>query len=79
MKKDVDLLKKRSRSRRDLVEKAGSTGLAMSGLVGMFFLVILVWQIAIPTVISGETGTVEPASKNLSRNPTIFCTGIIQI
>ena len=72
MKKDVDLLKKRSRSRRDLVEKAGSTGLAMSGLVGMFFLVILVWQIAIPTVISGETGTVEPASEFIPESDYIL-------
>ena len=63
MKKDVDLLKKKSRSQRDIVEKAGSAGLALSGLVGLFFLVILVWQIAIPTVISGETGTIEPASE----------------
>ena len=63
MKKDVDLLKKKSRSQRDIVEKAGSAGLALSGLVGLFFLVILVWQIAIPTVIAGETGTIEPASE----------------
>lgn len=72
MKKDVDLLKKRSRSRRDLVEKAGSAGLAMSGLVGMFFLVILVWQIAIPTVISGETGTIEPASEFIPESDYIL-------
>ena len=36
MGKDVDLLKKRSRQRRDFIEKAGSTGLIFSGLVGMF-------------------------------------------
>ena len=44
MGKDVDLLKKRSRQRRDFIEKAGSTGLIFSGLVGMFFLTVLPLQ-----------------------------------
>ena len=63
MGKDVDLLKKRSRQRRDFIEKAGSTGLIFSGLVGMFFLTVLVWQIAIPTFIEGESGEIQPASE----------------
>ena len=66
MGKDVDLLKKRSRQRRDFIEKAGSTGLIFSGLVGMFFLTVLVWQIAIPTFIEGESGEIQPASESVS-------------
>ena len=62
MKKDVDMLKKRNRRQRDLMEKAGSTGLALSGLVGLLFLSVLVWQIAIPTVIDGENGQIAPSS-----------------
>ena len=54
--KDIDRLKKRSRSRRNIVEKGGSLTLATSGLVGLFFLLVLVWQIALPTFIEGETG-----------------------
>ena len=63
MKKDIDLLKKRSRARRDLMERAGSTGLALSGLIGLLFLTVLVWQIAKPTFIDGESGQIEPASE----------------
>ncbi|MGB1488487.1 MAG: hypothetical protein ACPG83_07825, partial [Candidatus Poseidoniaceae archaeon] len=63
MKKDIDTLKKRSRRRRDVVEQAGSASLALSGLVGMFFLVVLVWQIAIPTFIDGENGEISAASE----------------
>jgi len=63
MKKDIDLLKKRSRVRRDLMERAGSTGLALSGLIGLLFLTVLVWQIAKPTFIDGESGQIEPASE----------------
>ena len=63
MKKDIDLLKKRNRRRRDVMEKVGSTGLALSGLIGLMFLSVLVWQIAIPTFIEGETGEVSPASE----------------
>ena len=62
MKKDIDLLKKRNRARRDLMERAGSTGLALSGLIGLLFLTVLVWQIAKPTFIDGESGQIEPAS-----------------
>ena len=63
MKKDIDVLKKRNRRRRDVMEKVGSTGLALSGLIGLMFLSVLVWQIAIPTFIEGETGEVSPASE----------------
>ena len=63
MKKDIDTLKIRSRRRRDVVEQAGSASLALSGLVGMFFLVVLVWQIAIPTFIDGENGEISAASE----------------
>ena len=63
MKKDIDTLKKRSRRRRGVVEQAGSASLALSGLVGMFFLVVLVWQIAIPTFIDGENGEISAASE----------------
>ena len=63
MKKDIDLLKKRNRRRRDLMERAGSTGLALSGFIGLMFLSVLVWQIAVPTFIEGETGQIEPASE----------------
>jgi len=63
MKKDIDLLKKRNRRRRDVMEKVGSTGLALSGLIGLMFLSVLVWQIAVPTFIEGETGEVSPASE----------------
>lgn len=63
MKKDIDLLKKRNRKRRDLMERAGSTGLALSGFIGLMFLSVLVWQIAVPTFIEGETGQIEPASE----------------
>ena len=41
--KDIDRLKKRSRSRRNIVEKGGSLTLATSGLVGLFFLLVLVF------------------------------------
>jgi phosphate transport system permease protein len=61
--KDIDRLKKRSRARRDLMERAGSTGLALSGLIGLLFLTVLVWQIAKPTFIDGESGQIEPASE----------------
>ena len=63
MKKDIDLLKKRNRTRRDLMERAGSTGLALSGLIGLLFLTVLVWQIAKPTFIEGESGQIEPSSE----------------
>jgi phosphate transport system permease protein len=63
MKKDIDVLKKRSRRRRNAVEKTGSASLVTSGLVGLFFLVVLVWQIAIPTFIEGEVGELEAASE----------------
>ena len=66
MKKDIDLLKKRNRRRRDLMERAGSTGLALSGFIGLMFLSVLVWQIAVPTFIEGETGQIEPASEFIS-------------
>lgn len=61
--KDIDRLKKRSRSGRNIVEKGGSLTLATSGLVGLFFLLVLVWQIALPTFIEGETGEIYAASE----------------
>ena len=61
--KDIDRLKKRSRSRRNIVEKGGSLTLATAGLVGLFFLLVLVWQIALPTFIEGETGEIYAASE----------------
>ena len=61
--KDIDRLKKRSRSRRNIVEKGGSLTLATSGLVGLFFLLVLVWQIALPTFIEGESGEIYAASE----------------
>ena len=45
------------------MERAGSTGLALSGLIGLLFLTVLVWQIAKPTFIDGESGQIEPASE----------------
>lgn len=63
MKKDIDLLQKRNRARRDLMERAGSTGLALSGLIGLLFLTVLVWQIAKPTFIAGESGQIEASSE----------------
>ena len=59
--KDIDRLKKRRRSGRNIVEKGGSLTLATSGLVGLFFLLVLVWQIALPTFIEGETGEIYAA------------------
>lgn len=61
--KDIDRLKKRSRSGRNIVERGGSLTLATSGLVGLFFLLVLVWQIALPTFIEGETGEIYAASE----------------
>ena len=69
MKKDIDLLKKRNRKRRDLMERAGSTGLALSGFIGLMFLSVLVWQIAVPTFIEGETGQIEPCLLYTSPSP----------
>ena len=72
MKKDIDLLKKRNRARRDLMERAGSTGLAMTGLIGLLFLTVLVWQIAKPTFIDGESGQIEPASEFIPESDYIL-------
>ena len=49
--KDIDKLQKRNRKMRDLTERVGSTGLAITGLIGLLFLGVLVWQIAEPTFI----------------------------
>ena len=46
--KDIDKLQKRNRTYRDFTERLGSTGLAVSGLIGLLFLGVLVWQIAEP-------------------------------
>jgi len=72
MKKDIDLLKKRNRARRDLMERAGSTGLALTGLIGLLFLTVLVWQIAKPTFIDGESGQIEPASEFIPESDYIL-------
>ena len=61
--KDIDKLQKRSRKLRDLAERAGSTGLAISGLIGLLFLGVLVWQIAEPTFIGGEEGEITAATE----------------
>ena len=61
--KDIDKLQKRNRKLRDLTERAGSTGLAITGLIGLLFLAVLVWQIAEPTFIKGEQGEITPASE----------------
>ena len=52
--KDIDNLQKRSRKLRDFAETMGSSGLAFTGLVGLLFLAILVWQITAPTFIDGR-------------------------
>ena len=36
--KDIDKLQKRNRTYRDFTERLGSTGLAVSGLIGLLFL-----------------------------------------
>ena len=61
--KDIDKLQKRNRKMRDLTERLGSTGLAITGLIGLLFLGVLVWQIAEPTFIKGERGEITPASE----------------
>ena len=61
--KDIDKLQKRNRKMRDLTERAGSTGLAITGLIGLLFLGVLVYQIAEPTFIKGERGEITPASE----------------
>ena len=61
--KDIDKLQKRSRRLRDLTERAGSTGLAITGLIGLLFLGVLIYQIAEPTFIKGENGEITPASE----------------
>ena len=63
--KDIDKLQKRNRTYRDLTERLGSTGLAVSGLIGLLFLGVLVWQIAEPTFISGEEGEIPAASDSI--------------
>ena len=61
--KDIDKLQQRNRKLRDLTERAGSTGLAITGLIGLLFLSVLVWQIAEPTFIKGERGEITTASE----------------
>ena len=61
--KDIDKLQKRSRKLRNLTEKAGSTSLAIAGLIGLLFLGVLVWQIAEPTFIKGEQGEITAVSE----------------
>jgi len=61
--KDIDNLQKRSRKLRDLAETTGSSGLAFTGLVGLLFLSILVWQITAPTFIDGENGEIPATNE----------------
>ena len=61
--KDIDKIQKRSRKLRDITEKAGSTGLAIAGLIGLLFLGVLVYQIAEPTFIRGEEGEITAATE----------------
>ena len=61
--KDIDKIQKRSRRLRDITEKAGSTGLAIAGLIGLLFLGVLVYQIAEPTFIRGEEGELTAATE----------------
>ena len=42
----IDSLKHRNRRLRDVGEKSGSIALAGSAVVGLLFLLVLVWQIA---------------------------------
>ena len=61
--KDIDRLKSEVVHVETLSKKGGSITLATSGLVGLFFLLVLVWQIALPTFIEGETGEIYAASE----------------
>ena len=61
--KDIDNLQKRSRKLRDFAETTGSSGLAFTGLVGLLFLSILVWQITAPTFIDGENGEIPATNE----------------
>ena len=63
--KDIDKLQKRNRKLRGLTELAGSMGLAITGLIGLLFLGILIWQIAEPTFIEGERGEITAASESI--------------
>ena len=75
--KDIDKLQKRNRKLRDLTERAGSTGLAITGLIGLLFLGVLVWQIAEPTFIKGEQGEITP-QVNGYQNPITGSNGTSQ-
>lgn len=66
--KDIDLLQKKNRKLRDFAETMGSSGLAFTGLIGLFFLSILVWQIAAPTFIDGENGEIPPANEFITES-----------
>ena len=66
--KDIDLLQKKNRKLRDFAETMGSSGLAFTGLIGLFFLTILVWQIAAPTFIDGENGEIPPANEFITES-----------
>ena len=66
--KDIDLLQKKNRKLRNFAETMGSSGLAFTGLIGLFFLTILVWQIAAPTFIDGENGEIPPANEFITES-----------
>lgn len=61
----VDQLRPRNRKLRDAVEKIGSSSIALSGFIGLVFLLILFYQIATPTLIDGEEGEIVAASEFL--------------
>ena len=64
----IDSLKPRNRRLRDVGEKSGSIALAGSAVVGLLFLLVLVWQIAAPTVVSGTNGEIAGATEFIPEN-----------
>lgn len=63
--KEIDKLPVRNRKGRELIEKVGSGSLALTSIIGLVFLLILVYQIAKPTIINGEEGEIVAATEFL--------------
>jgi len=63
--KEIDKLPVRNRKGREFIEKVGSGGLALTSIIGLVFLLILVYQIAKPTIIDGEEGEIVAATEFL--------------
>jgi len=63
--KEIDKLPVRNRKGREFIEKVGSGGLALTSIIGLVFLLILVYQIAKPTIIGGEEGEIVAATEFL--------------